>query len=114
VVVPGEGGWTVDGEVLVFTPEPAFVATATPVAYQVNTVASAAVELTATPTVTAAPVVPPTLIVTVPDECCTRPRPMKAVVGHQARPFPLEFVGVRLSSASYWFLYCSPTSNHRI
>ncbi|OII21332.1 hypothetical protein BIV04_11485 [Frigoribacterium sp. MCBA15_019] len=31
VVVPGEGTWTVDGEVLVFTPEPAFVGTATPV-----------------------------------------------------------------------------------
>ncbi|ROS53894.1 CshA-type fibril repeat protein [Frigoribacterium sp. PhB118] len=30
VVVPGEGTWTIDGEVLVFTPEPAFVSAATP------------------------------------------------------------------------------------
>jgi len=37
VVVPGEGTWTVDGEELVFTPEPVFIGTATPVAYRVDT-----------------------------------------------------------------------------
>ena len=37
VVVPGEGPWTVDGKGLVFTPEPAFAGTATPVAYRVDT-----------------------------------------------------------------------------
>jgi len=56
VVVPGDGTWTVDGEVLVFTPGPAFVGAATPVSYRVDTVVGDTVESTATPTVTAAPV----------------------------------------------------------
>lgn len=55
LVVPGEGTWTVDGGGLVFTPEPALVGTATPVAYRVDTAAGDTVESTATPTVTAAP-----------------------------------------------------------
>jgi CshA-type fibril repeat protein len=41
VVVPDEGAWSVDGDVLVFAPEPAFVGTATPVGYRVDTVAGA-------------------------------------------------------------------------
>jgi CshA-type fibril repeat protein len=79
VVVPGEGTWTVDGEVLVFTPEPAFVGTATPVSYRVDTAAGDTVESTATPTVTAAPVVPPAPIVAVPDIVVTPPAGAPAV-----------------------------------
>lgn len=79
MVVPGEGTWTVDGEELIFTPEPAFVGTATPVSYRVDTAAGDTVESTATPTVTAAPVVPPTPIVTVPDVFVTAPAGAPAV-----------------------------------
>jgi len=79
VVVPGEGTWTVDGEVLVFTPEAAFVGTATPVSYRVGTAARDVVESTATPTVTAAPVVPPAPIVTVQDVVVTAPPGAPAV-----------------------------------
>ena len=72
VLVPGEGTWTADGEVLVFTPEPTFVGTATPVSYRVDgdTLESTATA-TATPTGTAAPIAPPTLVVTVPDVVVT-------------------------------------------
>jgi CshA-type fibril repeat protein len=80
VVVPGEGTWTVNGEVLVFTPEPAFVGTATPVSYRVDTVAGDTVQSTATPTVTAAPVVPPAPVVTVPDVVVTAPAGVPAVL----------------------------------
>lgn len=79
VVVPGEGTWTVGGEVLVFTPEPAFVGTATPVSYRVDTAAGDTVESTATPTVTAAPVVPPVPVVTAPDVVVTVPACTPAV-----------------------------------
>lgn len=79
VVVPGKGTWTVDGAELVFTPEPDFVGTATPVSYRVDTVAGDAVESTATPTVTATPVVPPTPVVTVPDVVVTPPAGAPAV-----------------------------------
>lgn len=47
VVVPDEGTWTVDGQVLVFTPESAFVGTARLVAYRVDTAAGHTVESTA-------------------------------------------------------------------
>ena len=79
VVVPGEGTWTVDGEVLVFTPEPTFVGTATPVSYRVDTASGDTVESTATPTVTAAPVLPPTPIETLPDVVVTAPAGAPAV-----------------------------------
>jgi len=79
VVVPGEGTWTVDGAELVFTPEPAFVGTATPVSYRVDTVDGDTVESTATPTVTAAPVLPPTPIETLPDVVVTAPAGAPAV-----------------------------------
>ena len=79
VVVPGEGTWTVDGAVLVFTPETAFVGTAAPVSYRVDTAAGDTVESTATPTVTAAPVVPPTPVETVPDVIVTVPAGAPAV-----------------------------------
>lgn len=79
VVVPGEGTWTVDGEELVVTPEPAFVGMATPLSYRVDTAAGDTVESTATPTVTAAPVVPPTPVVTVPDDVVTTPAGAPAV-----------------------------------
>lgn len=79
VVVPGEGTWTVDRGELVFTPEPDFVGTATPVSYRVDTLAGDAVESTATPTVTAAPVVPPVPVVTVPDVVVTPPAGAPAV-----------------------------------
>ena len=81
VVVPGEGTWTVDGAELVFTPEPDFVGTATPVSYRVDTLAGDVVESTATPTVTAAPVVPPVPVpvVTVPDVVVTPPAGAPAV-----------------------------------
>jgi len=79
VVVPGEGAWTVDGDELVFTPEPDFVGTATPVSYRVDTLAGDAVQSTATPTVTASPVVPPTPVVTVPDVVVTPPAGAPAV-----------------------------------
>lgn len=80
VVVPGEGAWTVDGEVLVFAPEPAFVGTATPVGYRVDTATGDVVESTATPTVTAAPVEPPAPVVTVPDVVVTAPDGDPAVI----------------------------------
>ncbi|MBF4601894.1 hypothetical protein ITJ55_13845 [Frigoribacterium sp. VKM Ac-1396] len=79
VVVPGEGTWTVDGGQLVFTPEPDFVGTATPVSYRVDTVDGVAVESTATPSVTTAPVVPPAPVVTVPDVVVTPPAGAPAV-----------------------------------
>ena len=79
MVVPGEGTWTVNGGELVFTPEPDFVGTATPVSYRVDTLAGDAVESTATPTVTAAPVLPPTPIETLPDVVVTAPAGTPAV-----------------------------------
>jgi len=79
VVVPGEGTWTVDGEELVFTPEAAFAGTATPVSYRVDTAAGDTVESTATLTVTAAPVVPPVPVETVPDVVVAAPAGTPAV-----------------------------------
>ena len=64
---------------LVFTPEPAFLDTATPVSYRVDTAAGDAVQSTATPTVTAAPVLPPTPIETLPDVVVTAPAGAPAV-----------------------------------
>lgn len=71
MVVPGQGTRTVDVEELVFTPEPTYVGTATPMSYRVDTVVSDTVESTAHPMMTAAPVVPPTPIVTVPNVVVT-------------------------------------------
>jgi CshA-type fibril repeat protein len=79
VVVPGEGIWTVDGAVLGFKPEPTFVGTATPVSYRVDTAAGDMVESTATPTVTATPILPPAPVVTVPDVVVTAPAGAPAV-----------------------------------
>ncbi|SDQ50308.1 Ig-like domain-containing protein [Leucobacter chromiiresistens] len=57
VTVPGEGVYTLEGGLIVFTPEPAFTGTATPVAYRVADALGNVASSTYTPTVTpAAPV----------------------------------------------------------
>ncbi|MBL3685962.1 hypothetical protein D3248_03205 [Leucobacter zeae] len=56
VTVPGEGTYTVEDGRIVFTPEPDFIGTATPVGYRVHDTEGNAVESTYTPTLT--PVAP--------------------------------------------------------
>jgi MYXO-CTERM domain-containing protein len=52
VTVPNEGVYTVENGTIVFTPEPAFIGTATPVDYRVADVNGSTAETTYTPTVT--------------------------------------------------------------